>query len=82
MSIQIIMYSTNFCTPCKLIKPKFQQLALNYLTYEFIIIDPQEKYSADVFAIPLFKIIKDNKLIFKEIGVDGFNKLSHYIKTI
>ena len=82
MQIQIIMYSTKYCGPCKIVKPKFIELVKAHPDYPSFIIDPQEEVVEDVHAVPCFKVIKDSKVVFQAYGMEGFNELEKFIETI
>ena len=73
---------TQWCGPCKRVKPIFQELSLEYDDIKFLSIDLDqnrwigEKY--DVHAIPTFLMFKDGGMIYKHLGgmfKDGFMNL-------
>jgi thiol-disulfide isomerase/thioredoxin len=82
MNIQVVMYSTKFCAPCKIIKPQFNDLAKEYPEYTFRVVDPQEEFADDITAVPCFKVVKNSEVVFRDIGMGGFNKLSDFIKSL
>ena len=70
---------TQWCGPCKRVRPIFQELSLEYGDIKFISIDLDlnrwigEKF--EIHAIPTFLMFKDGEMIYKHLGgmfKDGF----------
>jgi thioredoxin 1 len=73
---------TQWCGPCKRVKPIFHELSMEMDDIKFISVDLDqtrwlgEKY--DIHAIPTFLFFKNGEMIYKHLGgmfKDGFVKM-------
>ena len=85
-SLVIVDTYTTWCSPCKAMKPIFEELSEQYENkIKFISIDLDESNwigsyeEYDIESIPTFLLIKESKLIKKQVG--GLDK-SDFIKII
>ncbi|OVA01677.1 Thioredoxin [Macleaya cordata] len=67
---------TQWCGPCKVMAPKFQKLAEQYLDVVFMKLDCNQ----DNKVVPTFKILKDSKVV-KEVTGAKFDDLVGAIET-
>ncbi|KAF3773249.1 Thioredoxin F-type [Nymphaea thermarum] len=83
---------TQWCGPCKVIAPKFQDLSEKYLDVLFLKLDcNQENKASDIFhslakelgirVVPTFKILKDGK-VAKEVTGAKFDDLVAAIDAV
>lgn len=70
----VIMATSNFCNPCRQIKPKIRDLSLELTDVLFLIVDV-EKFSQivehfGINSMPTFVIIKNNQIVKTIVGGD------------
>ena len=69
----LVAYSTQWCVPCKKMKPIIKQLELENADVKFLYIDADvntelvKKYR--VKGVPVFMIFKNSKKVFSHIGI-------------
>ncbi|KAJ0969136.1 hypothetical protein J5N97_022013 [Dioscorea zingiberensis] len=83
--IVVLDMYTQWCGPCKVIAPKFQQLAEKYLDVVFLKLDCNKDNKSlakelGIRVVPTFKILKDNKVV-KEVTGAKFDDLVLAIET-
>ncbi|XP_057960942.1 thioredoxin F2, chloroplastic-like [Malania oleifera] len=71
-SVVLDMY-TQWCGPCKVIAPKFQELSEKYLDVLFLKLDCNQENKAlakelGIKVVPTFKILKDSKIVKEVTG--------------
>ncbi|XVF41476.1 hypothetical protein PTKIN_Ptkin01aG0282700 [Pterospermum kingtungense] len=77
---------TQWCGPCKVIAPKFQELSEKYLDVVFLKLDCNQENKPlakelGIKVVPTFKILKHNKIV-KEVTGAKFDDLVHAIETV
>ncbi|KAB2629999.1 thioredoxin F-type [Pyrus ussuriensis x Pyrus communis] len=77
-TVVLDMY-TQWCGPCKVIAPKFQELSKEYLDVVFLKLDCNQENKPlakelGIRVVPTFKILKDNKVV-KEVTGAKFDDL-------
>ncbi|KAL7613713.1 thioredoxin F-type, chloroplastic [Lactuca sativa] len=77
---------TQWCGPCKVIAPKYKQLAEKYLDVVFLKLDCNQDNRAlakelGIKVVPTFKILKDNKVV-KEVTGAKIDKLVGAIEEV
>ncbi|KAI3783712.1 hypothetical protein L1987_42798 [Smallanthus sonchifolius] len=77
-TVVLDMY-TQWCGPCKIIAPKFQELAENYLDVVFLKLDCNQENKPlakelGIKVVPTFKILKHGKIV-KEVTGAKFDNL-------
>ncbi len=84
--IQLLDFNAEWCGPCRVMKPVFEELAKTYAgKVEFKSIDVDvdgasaEKYG--VMSIPTFVIVKDGKEMSRKIGAMPKDMLKMWIDT-
>ncbi|XP_059665607.1 thioredoxin F-type, chloroplastic-like [Cornus florida] len=84
-AVVVDMY-TQWCGPCKVMAPKFQELSEKYLDVVFLKLDcnkdnkPLAK-ELGIRVVPTFKILKDSKIV-KEVTGAKFDDLVVAIETV
>ncbi|RDY07823.1 hypothetical protein CR513_08004, partial [Mucuna pruriens] len=84
-TVVLDMY-TQWCGPCKVMAPKFQELSEKYLDVVFLKLDcnqdnrPLAK-ELGIKVVPTFKILKDNKIV-KEVTGAKYDDLVAAIDTV
>ncbi len=83
-AVVLDMY-TQWCGPCKVIAPKFQELSKKYLDVVFLKLDCNQENKSlakelGIRVVPTFKILKDNKIV-KEVTGAKFDDLVVAIET-
>ena len=84
-TVVLDMY-TQWCGPCKVMAPKFQELSEKYLDVVFLKLDCNQENrplakELGIKAVPTFKILKDNKVVKEVTGakyddlVDAIDKV-------
>ena len=62
----LVQYSSNWCGNCRIMKPKFKKLSLEYADIEFIIVDaeksPKSRKLANVNHLPTFASFENGVL--------------------
>ncbi|KAH9734365.1 hypothetical protein WN944_003362 [Citrus x changshan-huyou] len=71
-TVVLDMY-TQWCGPCKVIAPKFQELAQKYSDVIFLKLDCNQENKSlakelGIRVVPTFKILKDNKVVKEVTG--------------
>ncbi|GLT51856.1 hypothetical protein SLA2020_252330 [Shorea laevis] len=84
-AVVVDMY-TQWCGPCKVIAPKFQELSQTYLDVVFLKLDCNQENrplakELGIRVVPTFKILKDNKVV-KEVTGAKFDDLVLAIETV
>ncbi|EXC29957.1 Thioredoxin F-type [Morus notabilis] len=84
-TVVLDMY-TQWCGPCKVIAPKFQELSEKYLDVVFLKLDCNQDNKAlakelGIRVVPTFKILKDSKIV-KEVTGAKFDDLVVAIDTV
>ncbi|XP_073526267.1 uncharacterized protein [Phyllobates terribilis] len=84
-TVVLDMY-TQWCGPCKIIAPKFQELSEKYEDCIFLKLDCNQENKAlakelGLKVVPTFKILKDSKIV-KEVRGAKFDDLVAAIETI
>ncbi|CAI9090863.1 OLC1v1025732C1 [Oldenlandia corymbosa var. corymbosa] len=84
-TVVLDMY-TQWCGPCKIIAPKFQELSQKYLDVVFLKLDCNQENKPlakelGIRVVPTFKILKDNKVV-KEVTGAKFDDLVAAIETV
>ncbi|XP_058102560.1 thioredoxin F-type, chloroplastic-like [Magnolia sinica] len=84
--IVVVDMYTQWCGPCKLMAPKFQELSQKYLDVVFLKLDCNQENKPlakelGIRVVPTFKILKDSKIV-KEVTGAKFDDLVLAIDTI
>ncbi|KAK6232422.1 hypothetical protein QUC31_010337 [Theobroma cacao] len=84
-TVVLDMY-TQWCGPCKVIAPKFQELSEKYLDVVFLKLDCNQDNKPlakelGIRVVPTFKILKHNKIV-KEVKGAKFDDLVLAIETV
>lgn len=83
-NLVVVDASASFCQPCRLMAPKFAQLATDYPNVTFVKFDvdeaPDLASQYNITAMPTFLFIKNGQVIDKVIGAD-YTKLVRTIKA-
>ncbi|EEF47384.1 thioredoxin F-type, chloroplastic [Ricinus communis] len=84
-TVVLDMY-TQWCGPCKIMAPKFQQLSEKYLDVVFLKLDCNQDNKPlakelGIRVVPTFKILKDNKVV-KEVTGSKFDDLVAAIEAV
>ncbi|KAL3520489.1 hypothetical protein ACH5RR_018638 [Cinchona calisaya] len=84
-AVIVDMY-TQWCGPCKIMAPKFQQLSEKYLDVVFLKLDCNQENrplakELGIKVVPTFKILKDNKVV-KEVTGAKFDDLVAAIESV
>ncbi|CAL0303318.1 unnamed protein product [Lupinus luteus] len=84
-TVVLDMY-TQWCGPCKVMAPKFQELSEKYLDVVFLKLDCNQENKPlakelGIRVVPTFKILKDNKVV-KEVTGAKFDDLVVAIDTV
>lgn len=84
-TVVVDMY-TQWCGPCKVIAPKFQELSKKHLDVVFLKLDCNQENKPlakelGIKVVPTFKILKDNKIV-KEVTGAKFDDLVLAIETV
>ncbi|XP_030458956.1 thioredoxin F2, chloroplastic-like [Syzygium oleosum] len=84
-TVVLDMY-TQWCGPCKIIAPKFQELAEKYLDVVFLKLDCNQENKPlakelGIRVVPTFKILKEGKIV-KEVTGAKFDDLVLAIDTV
>ncbi|KAK3416064.1 hypothetical protein EUGRSUZ_H01629 [Eucalyptus grandis] len=84
-TVVLDMY-TQWCGPCKIIAPKFQELAEKYLDVVFLKLDCNQENKPlakelGIRVVPTFKILKGGKIV-KEVTGAKFDDLLLAIDTV
>lgn len=70
----VIKAGTEWCSPCKAVKPKYKELAEHYHNAVFVTIDVDEQQDIseqfNISAMPTFIIIKGRKVVKRLEGAD------------
>ena len=74
--LSVVMYSTQFCAPCRAIKPKYKQLADSRPGISFFTVDPQT-IACNISAVPYFRVFENGRIIFDGVGYEAFRKLEN-----
>ncbi|KAL9665810.1 hypothetical protein QQ045_000131 [Rhodiola kirilowii] len=77
---------TQWCGPCKVMAPKFQELSEKYLDVVFLKLDCNQDNKPlakelGIRVVPTFKILKDNKVV-KEVTGAKFEELVFAIDSV
>ncbi|PKI66913.1 hypothetical protein CRG98_012676 [Punica granatum] len=84
-TVVLDMY-TQWCGPCKVMAPKFQNLSEKYLDVVFLKLDCNHENrplvkELGIRVVPTFKILKDSKIV-KEVTGAKFDDLALAIETV
>ncbi|OIW20518.1 hypothetical protein TanjilG_14047 [Lupinus angustifolius] len=84
-TVVLDMY-TQWCGPCKVMAPRFQELSEKYLDVVFLKLDCNQENKPlakelGIRVVPTFKILKDNKVV-KEVTGAKFEDLVVAIDTV
>ncbi|KAL2330165.1 hypothetical protein Fmac_017746 [Flemingia macrophylla] len=84
-TVVLDMY-TQWCGPCKVMAPKFQELSEKYLDVVFLKLDCNQDNKPlakelGIKVVPTFKILKDNKVV-KEVTGAKYDDLVVAIDTV
>ncbi|PON89098.1 Thioredoxin [Trema orientale] len=84
-AVVLDMY-TQWCGPCKVMAPKFQELSEKYLDVVFLKLDCNQDNKPlakelGIRVVPTFKILKDNKIV-KEVTGAKFDDLVVAIDSV
>ncbi|XP_052187540.1 thioredoxin F-type, chloroplastic-like [Diospyros lotus] len=84
-TVVLDMY-TQWCGPCKVIAPRFQELSKKYLDVVFLKLDCNQENRAlakelGIKVVPTFKILKDSKIV-KEVTGAKFDDLVVAIESV
>ncbi|KAM0947010.1 putative monodehydroascorbate reductase (NADH) [Dioscorea sansibarensis] len=84
--IVVLDMYTQWCGPCKVMAPKFQELSENYLDVVFLKLDCNQENKSlakelGIRVVPTFKILKDGKIV-KEVTGAKFDDLVFAIDTV
>ncbi|KAK9146152.1 hypothetical protein Sjap_006055 [Stephania japonica] len=84
--IVVLDMYTQWCGPCKVMAPKFQQLSEKHLDVVFLKLDCNQENRAlakelGIRVVPTFKILKDSKIV-KEVTGAKFDDLVLAIETV
>ncbi|XP_022157062.1 thioredoxin F-type, chloroplastic-like [Momordica charantia] len=84
-TVVLDMY-TQWCGPCRVMAPKFQELSEKYLDVVFLKLDCNQDNKPlakelGIKVVPTFKILKDNKVV-KEVTGAKFDDLVHAIEAV
>ncbi|KAF3452476.1 hypothetical protein FNV43_RR02909 [Rhamnella rubrinervis] len=84
-TVVLDMY-TQWCGPCKVIAPRFQELSQKYSDVVFLKLDCNQENKAlakelGIRVVPTFKILKDNKVV-KEVTGAKIDDLVAAIETV
>ncbi|KAF8388532.1 hypothetical protein HHK36_027207 [Tetracentron sinense] len=84
--IVVLDMYTQWCGPCKVMAPKFQDLSQKYIDVVFMKLDCNQENKAlakelGIRVVPTFKILKDSKVV-KEVTGAKFDDLVAAIETV
>ncbi|KAK9087888.1 hypothetical protein Syun_030282 [Stephania yunnanensis] len=84
--IVVLDMYTQWCGPCKVMAPKFQQLSEKHLDVVFLKLDCNQDNKGlakelGIKVVPTFKILKDSKIV-KEVTGAKFDDLVLAIETV
>lgn len=84
-TVVLDMY-TQWCGPCKVIAPKYKELAEKYLDVVFLKLDCNQDNKPlakelGIKVVPTFKILKDSKIV-KEVTGAKYDDLVFAIDTV
>ena len=84
-AVVVDMY-TQWCGPCKVMAPKFQELSEKYLDVVFLKLDCNKENKPlakelGIKVVPTFKILKDSKIV-KEVTGAKFDDLVGAIESV
>ncbi|MED6222703.1 hypothetical protein PIB30_066907 [Stylosanthes scabra] len=84
-TVVLDMY-TQWCGPCKVMAPKFQELSEKYLDVVFLKLDCNQENKPlakelGIRVVPTFKILKDNQVV-KEVTGAKFDDLVAAIESV
>ncbi|KAL1360581.1 hypothetical protein HN51_005966 [Arachis hypogaea] len=84
-TVVLDMY-TQWCGPCKVMAPRFQELSEKYLDVVFLKLDCNQENKPlakelGIRVVPTFKILKDNKVV-KEVTGAKFDDLVAAIEAV
>ncbi|GMG99941.1 hypothetical protein Nepgr_001781 [Nepenthes gracilis] len=84
-TVVLDMY-TQWCGPCKVMAPKFQELSEKYVDVVFLKLDCNQENKPlakelGIRVVPTFKILKDNKVV-KEVTGAKFDELVAAIEAV
>ena len=84
--IQLIDFYADWCGPCQIMKPAFEELKKEYAgSIEFITDDVEQSGSRSaefgVMSIPTFVILRDGKEIDRRIGAMPKDEMKRWIDS-
>lgn len=83
----IVQYGAGWCGNCRIVKPKFKQLAEQQPSVTFVYVDaekfPNARQFADVSHLPTFASFKRGKLVNQKSGnkIDIVEELLHEVTS-
>ena len=80
---KVIMFSAQWCGPCKATRPHFNTLkeSVNDVTFEMVDVDEQgnRAHEFDIRSVPTFVLLKDDKEVARMVGGATAGKLKTFI---
>ena len=72
--VKVIKFTATWCGPCKVVAPKYEDLANRYTDALFVNIDIDEESSIakkyDIMSVPTFVVLKDGNVFGTMPGTD------------
>jgi len=82
--LSVVDFFTLWCSPCKTIAPKIEQLAKTYTNVSFYKVDVDEMNDAaeksNVSAMPTFPFYKGGTMVAQIVGAD-YNKIKRTVEA-
>jgi thioredoxin 1 len=84
--IQLIDFYADWCGPCQIMKPAFEELKKEYegrveFTTDDVEVEGTRSEEFGVMSIPTFVILKDGKEIDRRIGAMPKDEMKRWIET-
>jgi len=80
---KVIMFSAQWCAPCKQAKPVFQQLAESARDMQFEIVDIDENHAMaqdyDIRGVPTFMLIENDEEVSRIVGAQNVAKVKEFL---
>ncbi len=83
---KVLMFSANWCGPCKAAKPVFYQLkeSINDVQFEVVDVDENSQLATEynIAGVPTFVIIKDNHEVARVSGGANVKNVQEILRGI